>query len=360
MLVGPEATPLWTATAVETCSQLIAAKGQVLCAANNHVWSLDDAGHPKWSPVDLLNGSSPGTDVAVVADGRVYAFGLLAHYSGARVAAVGLDDGHVYWDATPKGEFATYRVAGVVDGVVYLAGSTLWAVDASSQKTLGDYPWPNQEIALVPPTGSRWLFRSPRTGSDTVVRLQAFDIARGGRPVPGWQRELPGDVDSGYACVAAGHFVCTGNQLFALDPATGTQVWASKETGHFQQPTASPDGSLVFVADLNTFYAFDAATGALRWQTEPAKDSTPGSTGSGMAYREASRPQCADGNVYVLDGRSVLWALDPASGAVRWKYSGARQADPFKNEVVWSAGGGRVYVADPVALTVVGLNAAGR
>jgi outer membrane protein assembly factor BamB len=69
-------------------------------------------------------------------------------------------------------------------------------------------------------------------------------------------------------------------------------------------------GGVVYVGDDNgIMYAIDAATGTLRW-----KISTPGPGTSIVA-----RPTVTGGTVYIGSENNDVYALDAATGAVRWK-----------------------------------------
>jgi outer membrane protein assembly factor BamB len=72
--------------------------------------------------------------------------------------------------------------------------------------------------------------------------------------------------------------------------------------------TATVAGGVVYVGDDNgNVYAIDAATGALRWKLP---------TGSSVV----SRPAVVDGTVYVGSENNDVYALNAATGAVIWKY----------------------------------------
>ena len=75
--------------------------------------------------------------------------------------------------------------------------------------------------------------------------------------------------------------------------------------GVFSSP-AVVDG-VVYVGQGRDVYALDAASGQLRWRYE---------TGSGVY----SSPAVVDGVVYVGSYDDYLYALDAASGQLRWRY----------------------------------------
>ena len=65
---------------------------------------------------------------------------------------------------------------------------------------------------------------------------------------------------------------------------------------------------MYFGSSDHNFYALDEATGALRW-----KFATGG--------RVTSSPAVAAGRVYIGSYDSNFYALDAASGALRWKFA---------------------------------------
>ncbi len=118
---------------------------------------------------------------------------------------------------------------------------------------------------------------------------------------------------------------------------------------------ASEDGTLLFCLLKDTdggssLGTLDAATGAVRRRTPLPRESDQG-------LPPVARRQCADGNVYRLGADAVLWALDPADGRPRWKFTGLRGTDP--QNLSWTAGGGRVCLADSSAGTIASLFANG-
>ena len=102
-------------------------------------------------------------------------------------------------------------------------------------------------------------------------------------------------------------------RVYAVDAATGAPLWSRLVDVNplFSAPTVA--GDTVYVrgdnqADQTIWYALDAATGAVRWQTAP---------GAGGAI--PTGPAVADGRVYVLGLQvGTLSALDMTTGATRW------------------------------------------
>jgi len=127
------------------------------------------------------------------------------------------------------------------------------------------------------------------------------------------------------------YFGSYDSKLYALDTATGALVWTFTTTGerrfsgkhlHGAEPAAElmPDpfdvflSSPVVVAGVVYFgsgdgnvYALDAASGALRWKFH-----------AGDVIHAS--PALADGVLYVGSWDSYFYALDATSGKLRWRF----------------------------------------
>jgi outer membrane protein assembly factor BamB len=112
---------------------------------------------------------------------------------------------------------------------------------------------------------------------------------------------------------------------------TVTQVWHWQPPRISGQPSplldASPvvaGGSVYIGAESGMFYALDAATGTVRWSTMldtvPAADCTGAGTRLGTTSTAAVLPDPVTGasTVYV-SGARYLYALDAATGAIVWR-----------------------------------------
>lgn len=141
--------------------------------------------------------------------------------------------------------------------------------------------------------------------------LTAFDLLTGATR---WTSQQGTGYRNGPAVGGGRVFVgAFDGHLYALDAASGAPLWDRTVDVNplFSAPTVA--GDTVYVhgdnhADQTIWYALDAATGAIRWQTAPAPAGVvrPG-------------PAVADGRVYVFGvGQQTLSALDTATGAIRW------------------------------------------
>ena len=149
-----------------------------------------------------------------------------------------------------------------------------------------------------------------------------------------WRRRTNGPVSSTPA-VSGGivHFASYDGKLYALDASTGAQRWFFATGGERRfeakglhgllpknQTIADPfdvflsspvvaEGIVYFGSGDGHVYALDAATGALRWKYL---------TGDVVH----ASPAYANGVVYVGSWDSYLYALDAKSGTLRWRFQG--------------------------------------
>lgn len=99
-----------------------------------------------------------------------------------------------------------------------------------------------------------------------------------------------------------------GQSVVAVDRQTGARVWEhfTQAQGYGVGPTVAGD-LVVIGSTTGRLYALDAATGAVRWETPL--------TGGVLAFaaREGE-------TIYQIDdGYGELWALDATTGDVRWR-----------------------------------------
>ena len=100
-----------------------------------------------------------------------------------------------------------------------------------------------------------------------------------------------------------------GNQLFALNSATGALLWQHKVRIAPDPPTTVPliDAGRVYLAEYDSTFALDAATGTTIWTFHP--DS------SGVVV-----PAIDATTIYIGQrGIPIVYALDKATGAPRWR-----------------------------------------
>ncbi len=122
------------------------------------------------------------------------------------------------------------------------------------------------------------------------------------------------------------------NHLYAIDAASGKQKWKFDAHGDVRSSPAV-SGGLVYVVSLDgKLYAVDAVTGTEKWNF--ATQGERRHTAAGMEYAAPSTetmpdpwdlflssPTVADGVVYFGSGDGHVYAVDAATGALRWKFA---------------------------------------
>ena len=119
--------------------------------------------------------------------------------------------------------------------------------------------------------------------------------------------------------------------LYALDAATGALKWKFKTGGRITSSPAVSGGFILFGSYDSNFYAVDAATGQLKWKFETAGERRFAGTHlhGGEPAAETmpdpfdfylSSPAVSNGDVFFGSGDTNIYALDEASGSLKWKF----------------------------------------
>ena len=147
-----------------------------------------------------------------------------------------------------------------------------------------------------------------------------------------WKFHTAGEVVSSPAVVNGVVYVGSNDgSLYAIDDATGTQKWKFAAHARIPSSPAVADGSVYFGAYDGNFYAIDAVSGKLRWKfSNPgerryAATHLHGSLPAGETMPDPfdvylSSPTVWNGVVYFGSGDGNVYALDTATGSLRWKY----------------------------------------
>jgi glucose dehydrogenase len=133
--------------------------------------------------------------------------------------------------------------------------------------------------------------------------------------------------------VAAGtvYFGSNDHRLFAVDLATGAKKWEFKTEGRVASTPAIANGLVFFLSYDSNFYALDAASGTLKWKFATAGErryAAPHIHGLEPAAQIMpdpfdfflSSPVVSAGLVYFGSGDSNVYALDAATGRLKWKF----------------------------------------
>lgn len=206
--------------------------------------------------------------------------------------------------------------------------------------TTAPSPAPNSQMSARAhrrPTSPALLVGAMLVACSCTDPLGSSD--RGAAPRVVWRAPLDfGEVGwSGVPAVGGGRvYVATGPGLAALDQATGRVVWAQRYGPAGGTPAAAnlvAHGDQVFVPAEGGAYAVDAASGALRWTH----------VGDSLTARAALSAD-ADA-VYAGTRDRRLLALDAADGRTRWaadvgrgwRYGGLTLGSAVAGDTVYAA-----------------------
>jgi eukaryotic-like serine/threonine-protein kinase len=127
------------------------------------------------------------------------------------------------------------------------------------------------------------------------------------------------------------YFGSDDGNVYAVDSQTGHQLWKRATAGPVAATPAVAEG-IVYVGSYDgKFYAFDAHTGALKWKFKTEGERRFEAKGlHGLQPKNQtiadpfdvflSSPVVAQGTVYFGSGDGNVYALDAASGELRWKF----------------------------------------
>ncbi len=161
------------------------------------------------------------------------------------------------------------------------------------------------------------VYPGPAVGQFTKIKWQF--------PTKGQVLSSPAIADGTLYAGSSDHF------LYALDASNGTLRWKFKTGGRITSSPAVSAGLAYFGSFDSNFYAVDAATGQLKWKfttggerrfaanhlhgAEPAAETMPDPFDFYL-----SSPVVANGAVYFGSGDTNIYALDAATGALKWKF----------------------------------------
>ena len=127
------------------------------------------------------------------------------------------------------------------------------------------------------------------------------------------------------------YFGADDGNIYAVDAARGYQSWKHSTGGPVPTSPAIANGVLYAGSYDGRFYALNARTGVTRWRFSTGGErrfEARGLHGMQPATQTIadpfdiylSSPTVADGVVYFGSGDGNIYALDAASGSLRWKY----------------------------------------
>ncbi|HKE37874.1 MAG TPA: PQQ-binding-like beta-propeller repeat protein [Candidatus Baltobacteraceae bacterium] len=165
------------------------------------------------------------------------------------------------------------------------------------------------------------------------AHLGVYDSPSPGLTSIKWRFQTGGPIFSSAAVDGGVAYVGSNDgKLYAVRVSDGAKVWAFATKGAVRSSPAVAGGAVFFSSLDGTIYAVDAKTGRERWHFATHGErrfTAPGIHGISPATEMMpdpfdvflSSPAVSDGTVYVGSGDHSVYALDAATGALRWKFT---------------------------------------
>lgn len=129
-----------------------------------------------------------------------------------------------------------------------------------------------------------------------------------------WRLNIPYGVEASAASIKDRLFVGSNNgRMYSINLQNGEIVWSFESKSELVSEPLLSEGVLYFVSGSQALYALDAATGKQLW-IHSRQDTT-----SSMTIRGGSRPSIANDVVYVGFSDGALVALNAKTGTEQWE-----------------------------------------
>ena len=318
-LAGPVAKPLWTKVLNDTVYDLGVSNGTVVAVCTNSTQGLKTSdGTSRWpGSADVQSGTISTLPLLVGDTG--YLVGITSEGTTV-LLVVDLASGDTKWSLTfQQNGWELQGAYGIVGSTLLITANTtqgvgvngLWAVDINTHQTLYTKTGSYIGSLLVPSSGSTVVSLNEvgnngvASGIDAATGARTWSVTPASATFGG-----PGGTDG---CLVGNVFYTGGNEVNAYDVATGHAAWQAvtydPENLGYYAPNTDGQGR-AFVCGDNTLYCFNPANGTKLWQTAAANGF---SIGGGVV--------AANGMVYVVDEKGVLYAVNAATGVCNWSYT---------------------------------------
>ena len=322
---------------------------------------------PESDDVDLRWETELEGDIRVppiLSDNFVYVT-TLGDSSYDYVSAIDRQSGEVRWQSRIEGSIPLQWA--LIDGIVYMVARTsTWAFDVDAQEQV----WMNDDVRSVhgPVFLDDHVYVSERDGGVVVLDrasgavIETIDVPQATRSViipyeesyilatadppehsaerhdsghvrrldaATFEQEWAQEVSPTPRVTLApdGEQVVVGGDMdavTALDPADGTEQWATPIGPDLTRPTLDEDTAYVGAMD-GTLYALDLERGHERWTFDE-----PGGL---LSFDDAYSPRAplvvVDERVYAPSTDENLYVLDRSDGSLRWQFrAGERLSQP--------------------------------
>lgn len=218
------------------------------------------------------------------------------YLSGRTLVAIDAQTGKLKWKSTVQ----VYATA-VANGIVYggSADGNVYALDAQTGSLIWSYKTAQAFVSSPPTVVDGVVY----IGSDGMYALNA----QTGALI--WKFPLQYVTSSPAVANGIVYFGSyDDNTVYALNAQTGVKDWSYTAQSIINSSPAVANGIVYIGSSDDNLYALDAQTGALKWSYQ---------TGDIIA----SAPAVANGIVYIGSFDDYLYALNAQTGDLVWKYN---------------------------------------
>lgn len=347
-------TTTWTYTAHDSVQSLQYDNGTVYVYTNTTMEAIDVAtGKSKWggsvTDIGAASGGDDGQIPMLVSNGVLYMGGLSAGDASQELCAIDTGSGKKLWSLTSD-SVELNGAYGIIGSTLYLVAynieneiNELWAVDTTSHQLLWKTPSADVGALYVPSSGNLvYSFNTPIGGANGST-VTALDVTKKGAVAwsyPG-SNAVFSSVSSIMTCYANDEVIIGGDNITALDPASGKVKWQKAYTAYTNYNSVySNGGSTVYTsADGNLYAANAASSGAEIWSNSIGTDEF--SIETAFVF---------DGNAMFVTGTTKgLYAVDVRTGGCRWQYDDTSLSS--MEGVSVTAGGGNCYFGIGTSVT---------
>ena len=281
-------------TPAPVSSQVLVAGGLVLFVSQSWLYAIDaDTGDPVWGPASACGAGTPGAPA--IQSGHIWvgdSTGYLSEFSlttgdplGCRYLGSGIRG-----VTGSNGTVFTHTSAGDVVAVNASTGAVKWWKRAILPVTESPAV-PALESSIVYTIAGKKIV-ALKASSGALVYSKSLGFAASGDPVASGGRV----------------YFLNFDQLVAVKEATGHLSWTFAPLGPDGYAVA---GNVVYVASEDPrfgLFAVDAATGRQIWR-------------SNLEYELFAQPTVANGAIYMTAEDGEIHVIDPASGIVKTTFS---------------------------------------
>ncbi|MHB8596366.1 MAG: outer membrane protein assembly factor BamB family protein [Ktedonobacteraceae bacterium] len=189
----------------------------------------------------------------------------------------------------------------VANGVVYVAATSLYALNASNGALL----WSD-------------TFSTGASSSPTVINGVIYIVegdgnlyalnANDGTQIWHYQIGMSGNATAPTVSNGVVYVGSSNNSLYALNSTDGSLLWQYQTSGSINSSAAVSNGIVYIGSEDGTMYALKAKNGSLLWHYQ---------TGNAIF----SSPAVANGMVYFGSNDTYVYALNASNGSLVWQYS---------------------------------------